>query len=82
MAKETNDKYPSHSMRAPPNYYIFPSQAYQYTTNLPIVKEHLTACFTKIVHLFLEYEDMQTQTQIGCKKEQIPQWEVTFCPQK
>lgn len=51
-------------------------------TNLPIVIEHLTMCFNKTVHLLLEYEDMQTQTHVGCKKEQIPQWEVTFFPQK
>lgn len=38
--------------------------------------------FNKTVHLLLEYEEMQTQTYVGCKKKQIPQQEVTFCPQK
>lgn len=55
LANETNDKYPSHSMRSPPNNQIFPSQTYQYITNLLFVKEHLTRYFNKIVHLLLEY---------------------------
>lgn len=53
-----------------------PSQTYQYLTNLLIVEEHLTRCFTQNMHLILEYKDMQTQIQMSCKTEQIPQWEV------